>query len=148
MSDKKAITLKEAADAYLEYLGKSGTKEATVNVYRRSLDLAITHFGADRKLSGIMVPHAGKYFASDLLNKHDSGKPKAEPTIKQNKRVFRQCMEFAKEQGLIKNLPIPKGELQHARSKKTSQKPEAPKVESPKETQNGKENTDGEKAVA
>ena len=79
-----------------------------------------------------MIPHTGKYFASDLLNKHDSGKPKAEPTIKQNKRVFRQCLEFAKEQGWIDVLLIPKAELQHARGKKISQEPEAPKAESSK----------------
>lgn len=132
MSDKKAITLKAAADAYLEHLGKNGTKETTVKVYRRSLDLAITHFGADRKLSGIMIPHAGKYFASDLLNKHDNGKPKAEPTIKQNKRVFRQCLEFAKEQGMINVLPIPKSEMQHARGMNTSKDSETPKSESTK----------------
>ena len=34
MSDKKTITLKAAADAYLEHLGKNGTKETTVKVYR------------------------------------------------------------------------------------------------------------------
>ena len=130
MANKETITIKEAADAYLEHLGKSGTKETTVNVYRRSLDLAVTHFGADRKLSGIMIPYVGKYFSSDLLNKHDNGKPKAEPTIKQNKRVFRQCLEFAKEKGWINTLPIPKAEIQHARNKNESKKPEHPKEES------------------
>ena len=132
MSDKKTITLKAAADAYLEHLGKNGTKETTVKVYRRSLDLAITHFKGNRKLSTITPPHVGGYFASDLVNKHENGKPKAEPTIKQNKRVFRQCKEFAKEQGWINILPIPKTEMQHARSKKTSPEPETPKAESTK----------------
>ncbi len=148
MSDQETITLKKAVDAYLAHLADRGTKATTVKVYERALELAITHFGADKKLSGILLPQVGKYYASDLINKHENGRPKAEPTIKQNKRVFRQCLEYAKDQGFIENLPVPKGELQHARSKKTSQEPDAPKVESSKETSNGKENTDGEKAAS
>ena len=148
MSDQETITLKKAVDAYLAHLADSGTKATTVKVYERVLELAITHFGADKKLSGILLTQVGKYYASDLINKHENGRPKAEPTIKQNKRVFRQCLEYAKDQGWVQNLNIPKSEMQHARSKKTSQEPEAPKVESSKETSNGKENTDGEKAAS
>jgi hypothetical protein len=129
------VTLKEAVEAYLEHLVASGTKPTTVQVYRNSLDLAITHFGADRKLDSILVAHTGKYFVSSLLNVLPSGKPKAEPTIKQNKRVFRQMMEFAQTKGWISGqLPIPKAELQHARQKpipSSNQGTDQPEAETP-----------------
>ena len=117
---KQETTLKQAAEAYLESLAAGGTKASTVNVYRRSLDLAIAHFGEERKVNSILVPHVGKFYASEAVNTLPSGRPRAELTVRQIKRVFRQCLEFAKEQGWIsKNLPIPKAELQHARAKAT-----------------------------
>ncbi len=116
MSDQETTTLKKAADAYLEHLTASGTKPTTTSVYRKALDLAITHFGEEREISSLLLPQVGKFYASDLVNKLPSGKPKADPTVKQIKRVFRQCLEFAKSQGWITDLPIPKAELEHARS--------------------------------
>ncbi len=109
-------TLKEATEAYLEHLASGGTKPTTITVYRKALDLAITHFGEERELSSILLPQTGKFYAGDLVNKLPSGKPKADPTVKQIKRVFRQCLEFAKTQGWLTDLPIPKAELKHTRS--------------------------------
>jgi hypothetical protein len=86
-------------------------------VYKRALDLAVAYFGEDKKLTAIMVPHAAKFLKSTQVNFHTNGTPKAEPTIKQTKRVFRQCMQFAKDRGLIHLIPVPKAELQHARKK-------------------------------
>ena len=82
MSDQEAVTLKAAADAYLEHLATSGTKPSTVNVYRKALELAITHFGEERELSSILLPQVGKFYASEAVNILPSGKPKAEPTVK------------------------------------------------------------------
>jgi len=118
MEKQETITLKNAVDAYLESLEKNGTKESTVKVYQRALGLALTHFGEEKKLTGIMVPHAVKFFSAQAVNFHPNGKPKAKLTITQTKRVFRQCMEFTKERGWVNILPVPKTELQHARSKK------------------------------
>jgi hypothetical protein len=103
------ITLKQAAEAYLEALAAGGSKTTTVTVYRRSLELALTHFGEERKLNTLLVPHVGKFFAS--INRFPGGAPKATATVKQIRRVFRQCLEYAKEQGWIsKTLPLPKTE--------------------------------------
>ena len=128
MYNQVTITLKNAIDAYLAHLAENGAKETTIKVYERALDLAIAHFGEDKKLTSIMVPHAGKFFKSQAVNFHPTGRPKAAPTVKQIKRVFRQCLGFAKERGWIAVLPIPKLELLHARGKKTAQKPKASKV--------------------
>ncbi len=131
MENKKTITLKNAAESYLTHLGDTGVKKNTIGVYKRALDLAVAHFGEEKKLTGIMVPHVSRFFDSKEVNFHPDGRPKAKPTILQVKRVFRQCLQFAKDQGLITILAIPKSELQHARKKNESQKTEHPKQESP-----------------
>ena len=128
MESQETITLKNAVEAYLEHLEKNGTKATTIGVYRRALDLALAHFGEEKKLIGIMVPHVSRFFDSKAINFHESGKPKAQPTIIQTKRVFRQCMQFAKEQSWIAVLPIPKSDLLPARGKKTAQEPKVSKV--------------------
>ncbi len=126
MSDQET-TLKQTAEAYLEHLAAGGTKPSTLKIYRKSLDLAVTHFGGERKLNSILVPHVGKFYASTAVNILPSGKPRADLTVKQTKRVFRQCLKFAKEQGWItNNLPIPKAELRHARAKATPAGTESP----------------------
>jgi hypothetical protein len=118
-----SVTLKAATDAYLEHLATGDTKPSSILVYRKVLDLAINHFGEDRKLDAILLPQVGRFYASKEVNFLPSGRPKAAPTVKQIKRVFRQCLEYAKSQNWILDLPVPKGELLHARSKQ--EKPEA-----------------------
>jgi len=122
-------TLKTTVEAYLKSLAEGGTKSTTVNVYKRSLDIALTYFKDERIISDILTIHVGKFFTSDALNKHENGKPKAEATVKQNKRVFRQCMDFAKNKNWIDAIPIPKAELQHARNK-VSNEPEKAEIAS------------------
>ena len=56
MENKETITLKNAVDAYLAHLADSGTKENTVKVYERALELAISHFGEEKKLTGKSSP--------------------------------------------------------------------------------------------
>ncbi len=140
-----SVTFKKAVDAYLESLAADGTKPSTLAVYERTLQLAVNFFGADRKLESITLPQVGKYFASDALNKHShNGKPKAQPTVKQNERVFRQMMVFAQTKGWIATLPIPKGKLKHARSSKATatvtpqpeaETPESVEADAPAETE-------------
>jgi len=114
------VTLKSATDAYLEHLAGSGTKPSSIAVYSKALDLAIENFGADRMVGSITVAQVGKYYSGPLVNILPSGKPKADPTVKQIKRVFRQCLEYAQTQGWVATLQVPKSELQHARQKKAA----------------------------
>jgi hypothetical protein len=139
MSNQEATTtegktLKEVTEAYLECLAAGKTKPSTIQVYRKALDLAIQHFGEERRLDSILVPHVGKYYSSELVNILPSGKPKAQPTVKQIKRVFRQMLEYAQEQGWVTTLAIPKAELKHARQKpvaSSDQETVQPEVETP-----------------
>ena len=66
-------------------------------------------FGAERKLTSILVPHVGKFFKSDALLKLSSGKERAKPTVEKTKRVLRMFLLWAKETDRIKKLPLPKG---------------------------------------
>jgi len=69
------VTLKSATDAYLEHLGSTGTKPSTLSVYKKTLDLAIEHFGADRMVGSITVAQVGKYYSGSLVNILPSGPP-------------------------------------------------------------------------
>jgi len=135
------VTLKSATDAYLGYLAASGTKAGTVNVYGKVLDLALAHFGGERRVDSISLLQTGKFYASDPLNKFPDGRPKAEPTVKQVRRVFRQCLEYALVKGWIATLPVPKSEMEHARSRKSQPEPastetaEAPQPEAAADNQ-------------
>ena len=122
-------TLKEVAEDYIDSLLFSKTKASTIKVYHKALDLAVAHFGEQRKIDSIMVPHVGKFYASKAVNFLPNGRPKSEATVKQIKRVFRQCLDFAFKQGLITSLPVPKAELKHARAKAPKQETPEPVVE-------------------
>jgi hypothetical protein len=104
----REITLHDAAQAYLEHLKKTGKSEATVYTYGKDFELIEGHFGAERKLTAILPAHIGKFFKSDALLKKPSGADRAKPTIDKTKRVFRMFFFWAKEQGHIENLPLPK----------------------------------------
>ena len=93
-----SVTLKQAAEEYINHMVLSNAKMTSVNVYQRALQIAVDFFGADRKLESISLLQVGKFYASDNVNKHpDNEKPKAEATVRQIRRVFRQCLEHARQ---------------------------------------------------
>ena len=102
-------TLHEAGQAYLEHLKSQGKKERTVYTYGKDLQQIEAFFGADRKLTGILAPHVGKFLRSDALLKLASGKQRAKPTVDKTKRVLRMFLVWAHETGRIEKLPLPKG---------------------------------------
>ncbi len=121
------VTLKSVAEAYIDHLTLGGqTKASTVTVYQAALQLAVNHFGADRRIDSILVPHTAKYFSSQAVNFLENGKPKAVPTVKQIKRVFRQMLEFAQTYGWVAKVAVPNSELRHARNKKSQPEAVAP----------------------
>ena len=102
-------TLHEAAKAYIEHLQTQGKTERTLYTYGKDFEQIEAFFGAERKLTGILVPHVGKFFKSDALLKLSSGKERAKPTVEKTKRVLRMFLIWAKETGRIDKLPLPKG---------------------------------------
>ncbi|BBO77761.1 hypothetical protein DSCW_51780 [Desulfosarcina widdelii] len=102
-------TLHEAAEAYIEHLRSQGKTERTLYTYNKDLQQIEAFFGAERKLTSILVPHVGKFFKSDALLKMPNGKERAKPTVDKTKRVLRMFLIWAKETGRIDKLPLPKG---------------------------------------
>lgn len=105
MSD---TTLHSAVQAYLEHLKDQGKTERTLYTYGKDFEQIEAFFGAEKKLTSILIPHVSSFLKSDALLKLPSGKERSEPTVKKTVRVFRMFLVWALEQGYITKLPLPK----------------------------------------
>lgn len=105
MTDK---TLHEAVLEYLEHLKGQGKSVRTLYTYGKDLEQVEAYFGPDRKLSAILIPHVTGFLKSDALLKMHGDKDRSEITIKKTIRVFRTFLVWAKDQGYIDKLPLPK----------------------------------------
>jgi hypothetical protein len=86
MADK---TLKEGAQEYLEHLRTQGKTERTLYTYGMDLKQVEAHFGPDKKLASILIPHVSGFMKSDALLKTPNGKDRSEQTVKKTVRVYR-----------------------------------------------------------
>jgi len=118
---KKTVTIKEAAERYIEHLKELGKNERTIETYARHLDLAIQHFGEAKEIAKILPVHVAAFFKSDAVNKlirepKKEGEPRRERfrshhTVSQTKRVLRMMLVFCKEKGFVGKVAIPKSEM-------------------------------------
>lgn len=132
---RKTITIKEAAEKYLEHLKTLGKNARTVETYGRHLDLAIAHFGESKDVAKILPVHVSAFFKSDPVNKlirepKKEGEPRRERqrsihTIRQTIRVYKQMLVFCKDQGFTDKVPMPK---EFAPKIKESVAPEQPEA--------------------
>ena len=100
-------SLKEVGTEYLNYLKEKGLSDRSIYTYSNDLKQITAFFGEDKELDKILIPHVGRFLKSDeLLKKKDLDR--AKPTIDKTIRFFRMLMIWAKEQGYIENLPLPK----------------------------------------
>ena len=102
------ITLGQAMADYLEHLKSEGKSERTLYTYTQDAKQIIGFFGAERKLTSILAPHVGKFLKSDALLKLPSGNGRAEPTVRKTVRVLRMFLTWARDNGYIEKLPLPK----------------------------------------
>ena len=100
--------LGQAMAEYMDYLKADGKCEKTIYTYGQDAQQIIGFFGVDRKLSGILTPHVGKFLKSDILLKLPNGKCRADLTVKKTIRVLRMFLLWAQDKGYITNLPLPK----------------------------------------
>lgn len=105
MADK---ALHEAIQEHLEHLKTLGKTERTLYTYGKDLEQVEAFFKPDRKLRSILIPHVGRFLKSDVLLKMRGDKERSEITVKKTVRVFRTFLVWAKEQGYIDKLPLPK----------------------------------------
>ena len=101
-------TLGLAMADYLEHLKTDGKSEMTIYTYNMDAKQIIGFFGVDRKLTSILTPHVGKFLKSDALLKLLNGNERAEPTVRKTVRVLRMFLVWARENGYIDKLPLPK----------------------------------------
>lgn len=111
------IILHDALNEYLEHLKTEGKSERTLYTYKKDADQIEAYFGADKKLTSILIPYVASFLKSDALLKMPSGKERSEPTVKKTVRVFRMFLVWALGKGYITKLPLPKDlPLGHSRT--------------------------------
>lgn len=101
-------TLSSSMAEYLGHLKAEGKAERTIYTYAKDAEQIVSFFKPDRKLSGILVPHIGKFLKSDALTKLPDGRERAEPTVKKTVRFLRMFLCWARDMGYISSLPLPK----------------------------------------
>lgn len=121
MTDK---TLHDALQEYLGALRNDGKSERTLYTYGRDAEQIEAHFGSNKKLGSILVPHVSGFLKSDALLKMRGDQERSEITVRKTIRVFRMFLAWCLEQGYITKLPLPK-DTPMGRSLKTQ-----PEVES------------------
>ena len=102
------MTIGQAMDQYLECLKVEGKSERTLYTYGQDARQIIGFFGSDRKLTSILTLHVGKFLKSDALLRLPNGAERAEPTVRKTVRVLRMFLVWARDNGYIEKLPLPK----------------------------------------
>lgn len=105
MTDK---TLHDGLLEYLQYLRDQGKSERTIYTYTKDAEQIEAYFGSEKKLAAILTMHVAGFLKSDALLKLPNGKERSEPTVRKTVRVLRMFLFWAKEQGHIEKLLIPK----------------------------------------
>lgn len=109
MRQTQEITLKTAIEGYLKALKEAGKSPRTLYTYSKDCEQMLAFFGPDKKLNKILPVHVFQFFKSDeLLKISKNGKDRASKTVNKTKMVFRGLLSWAKEQGYIEGLPLPK----------------------------------------
>lgn len=106
----ETITLGDLAQAYLKALEAEGKSDGTLFSYRLEIRTALTALGEETKLADLTARKVGNFFASDKVTKTRTGRAKSPLSIAKTQRVLRQALEFAEEQGLVAEAPLPKAE--------------------------------------
>ncbi len=109
-------TLNEACEQYLEHLKDIGKKPSTIGTAKRTLDLLVTEMGEAKEVGKILPVHVDKFFKSEAATTLN-GKPRADASKLQIKRITRQALVWWKEQGWSDRLPLPGDEKRFVETK-------------------------------
>ena len=105
----KTITLKAGAAAHLVHLDAIGKKASTLGTAKRTLDLLVAHMGEDKEVGKILPVHVDAFFKSEAATML-KGKPRAEASVLQIRRIVRTALVWWHEQGYCAKLPLPASE--------------------------------------
>ena len=106
------INLKDAAGQYIKYLEEVGKKPSTVGTARRTMDIFVGHMSEDKEVGKILTVHVAGFFKSEVATMRND-KPRAEASILQIRRIVRGALVYWHEQGLLKDVPLPKEERKY-----------------------------------
>lgn len=99
-------TLGDLQVLYAEHLdGEYST--ATMASYSRELALACAILGEDTLLSALTVEDVRRFFMHDAVMQTADGEPKTLLSVTRTRRVLRLALEWAAEEGLIDEAPLP-----------------------------------------
>ena len=105
----KPITLKAGAAAYLVHLEAIGKKPSTLGTVKRALDLLTEAMDEDKEVGKILPVHVDGFYKSEAATML-RGKPRAEASILQIRRIVRAALVWWHEQGYSDRLPLPASE--------------------------------------
>ena len=105
----KSITLKAGAAAHLVHLEAIGKKPSTLGTTKRTLDLLIAELGEDKEVGKILPMHVDKFYKSEAATML-KGKPRAQASILQIRRIVRSALVWWHEQGYNARIPLPADE--------------------------------------
>ena len=104
-----SITLKAASAAYIVHLGAVGKKPSTLGTVKRTLDLLTEAMGEDKEVGKILPVHVAAFYKSESATIL-KGKPRAEASVLQIRRIVRAALVWWHEQGYSERLPLPAAE--------------------------------------
>jgi len=111
------ITLKDAAEKYVEPLEAIGKKPSTLGTTRRTMDLVESHMGEDKIVEKILTVHVAGFFKSEAATMQpgkDGPKARAEASILQIRRIMRSALVWWHEQGFFTgDVPLPNSEKRY-----------------------------------
>ena len=107
--DESVMTLKEAAAAYIGHLEATGQKPSTVGTARRTLDLLVAEMGEGKVVAKILAVHVAGFFKSEAATTRN-GKPRAEASVLQIRRIVRAALVWWHGQGWCDGIPLPAAE--------------------------------------
>jgi hypothetical protein len=103
------MALNTAVEDYMKHLELNGKKPRTLYTYGKDCEQIIAFFGQEKLLKNILPVHVAAFYKSDALLKiPKNGKQRQPETVRKTKRVFRMLLTWAKEQGFIESVPLPR----------------------------------------
>ena len=105
----QSISLKAGAAAYLVHLGGAGNKPSTLGTVKRTLDLLVAAMGEDKEVGKILAVHVAGFYSSEAATML-KGKPRAQASILQIRRIVRAALVWWHEQGYSDKVPLPAAE--------------------------------------
>jgi len=105
------LTLTAGTAAYLAHLSAAGKKPSTLGTAKRTLALLAAHLGEDKEVGTILAQDLDGFFKSEAATMR-RGKPRAEASIAQLRRIVRAAAAWWREQGYGGCVPLPANEEQ------------------------------------